>query len=125
MEFKIDTKTSYTQIAPVDAHIDANMAAALRQKWLELTETGSGNFIIDLQACTTADIKALHRLGEWHEDSYANHQSLVFAQVQPGVMEALRAEEVDAILNIAPTTIEAVDIISMEVLERDLFGEEG
>ena len=30
----------------------------------------------------------------------------------------------DTAINIAPTLIEAIDIVSMEILERDLFNEE-
>jgi hypothetical protein len=59
-----------------------------------------------------------------HEDSYSNSRSLVFTGIQSEVMKAMKEEELDLSLNIAPKMIEAVDIISMEILERDLLGEE-
>jgi anti-anti-sigma regulatory factor len=124
MEFKIDTNPSYIVITPVSNHLDANLTAALRQKCRELTENGRQNYIIDLHNCLDADIKAFHSLAEMHEDCYTNEQSLVFTNVQVEVLQALKSQEMDTAINIAPTPIEAIDIISMEILERDLFNEE-
>lgn len=124
MEFKIDTKSSYILITPVSNHLDANLTAALRQKCRELTETEKSNFIVDLHNCLDANNSSFPGLTEMHEDCYSNEQSLVFTNIQPDVSQALKAEELDTAINIAPTMIEAIDIISMEILERDLFGEE-
>lgn len=124
MEFKIDTKSSYILITPVSNHLDANLTAGLRQKCRELTENGRNNFVIDLHNCLDCNKNAFTGLGELHEDCYSNEQSLVFTNIQNDVLQSLKAEEMDTALNIAPSLVEAVDIVSMEVLERDLFGEE-
>lgn len=124
MEFKIDTKPTYTVITPVDARIDANMTAALGQKCEELATSGSCNYIIDLQHCTSGDNTSFDDLVQMHENCYNNSQSLVFTGLQNGVMQQLQELELDNVLNIAPQMIEAIDIISMEILERDLFNEE-
>lgn len=124
MEFKIDTKSSYTTITPQTTRLSANLTAELRQKCLELTESGSENFIIDLQPCTDADNASLHNLTNMHEECYTNNQSLVFTGIQPAVLAIMKEQETDSIINIAPTMQEAIDIISMEILERDLFDEE-
>ena len=124
MEFKIDTKPTYIVITPVSNHLDANLAAGLRQKCNELTENGSENYIVDLHNCLDADSKSFHFLTELHEDCYSNNCSLVFTQVQDAVMQELRKNETDSAINIAPSMQEAIDIVSMEILERDLFDEE-
>ena len=124
MEFKIDTKPSYILITPVSNHLDAKLTAELRQKCRDLTENGRNNFIIDLHNCLDGDKNAFPGLTEMHEDCYSNEQSLVFTNVPPAISLALKAEELDNSINIAPTLIEAVDIVNMEILERDLFGEE-
>lgn len=124
MEFKIDTKPSYTQITPVANHLDANLTAALRQKCEELTGNGSPNIIIDIHNCLNADKDAFPGLITLHQHFYENNRSLVFTNVQDEVMSLLKQEELDMAINLAPTMAEAVDIISMEILERDLFNEE-
>jgi anti-anti-sigma regulatory factor len=124
MEFKIDTKPTYTVIAPMDNSIDANMTEAVRQKWKELTESGRGNIIIDLSSCFAADEKALGALEQLHEEVYRNKESIVFTNLQPAVWTVVKQKEADLLLNIAPTMQEAVDVVSMEILERELFDEE-
>lgn len=125
MEFKIDTKATYTHITPIYGHLNAIMAAALQEKCTELSEAGSQNFLIDLNNCQDADKDVFALLGGLHEACYGNEQSLVFTNVPVPVMKVVKEMEADLVLNIAPKEIEAIDIISMEILERDLFNEEG
>lgn len=124
MEFKIDTKPTYCVVTPVTNLIDANLTAALRQKWKELAETGSRNLIVDLHNCMDAGTEGPDALIALHDEVYAANESLVFTQLQNRVLEALKLQEADLNLNLAPTLNEAIDIVSMEILERDLFSEE-
>lgn len=124
MEFKIDTKSTYTVITPIAGKLDVNMAGQLEQKVQELTNNGSINFIIDLQHCTEADNTSLETLTRVHESCYNNNISLVFTGLKDNVAGVMKNNEEEEVFNIAPTMIEAVDIISMEILERDLLSEE-
>jgi anti-anti-sigma regulatory factor len=124
MEFKIDTKPSYTLITPVTNELNAKLTEALRQKWEELTNLGSKNFIVDLHNCLEADINAFSELIRLHEDCYNVSMSLVFTNINDEVMTTMKSNDLDLSINIAPSMIEAVDIVSMEILERDLFNEE-
>jgi len=124
MEFKIDTKDTYTIITPLYSSIDNSLTDGLAKKCAELADSGTNNYIIDLQNCNSVDKSALQGLLQMHEDSYSNSRSLVFTGLQSQVMQVIKDEELDESINIAPKMIEAVDIISMEILERDLFSEE-
>lgn len=124
MEFKIDTKQSYTEITPVTGNFNAKLTDALCQKCEELTQSGSTNYIIDLHNCLAFDIDCADNLLKLHETCYGNEQSLVFTHLQDEVIEGLRNAELDTAINITPTLIEAIDIVNMEILERDLFREE-
>lgn len=124
MEFKIDTKASYTHITPLYAHLNAIMAAALNEKCTELANTGSQNFLVSLGACQDAETAAFDELVSLHDQCYAEGQSLVFTGLTEQVLKAFKAADADEVLHIAPTEAEAIDIISMEILERDLFSEE-
>jgi anti-anti-sigma regulatory factor len=124
MEFKIDTRDTYVLIAPIGEHLSVNMAAMLEERAAQLADNGPGNALIDLQACHTADEPAIEALATWHETSYSEGRSLVFTGIQPGVMEVIKEAQLDGAINIAPTEIEGIDIISMEIIERELFDEE-
>jgi anti-anti-sigma regulatory factor len=124
MEFKIDTKDTFSVITPIADKISANLTGAIGEKCTQMRQSGSNNVIVDLQHCKEIEQDAIPELVQMHEDSYAQEMSLVFTAVNEKVMAALRAEETDLLINIAPRMQEAIDIISMEILERDLFNEE-
>jgi anti-anti-sigma regulatory factor len=125
MEFKIDTKDTFTIIMPVADHLSANLTGALRDKWEEMRQSGRNNLIVDFQPVENIDSAAIAELVSWHQQSYSDHSSLVFANLTSKVMAALKKEHKDLELNIAPRMEEAIDIVSMEILERELFEEEG
>ncbi len=124
MQFKYDTKPTYTVITPVYDSIDANLTVNLTQEISNMTIKGSKNFIIDLQHCLTADIKSLNEILLLHEKTYESDSSLVFMGITDEVGQSFKKADEDRVLNIAPTMDEAVDIISMEILERDILNEE-
>ncbi len=124
MEFKIDTKDIYTLIIPVYGQIDANLTEAVSKKRAELGQSVSQNLIIDLSSCTSGDAAAYHQLIKLHTDCYSQNHSIVFTHVNDSILEDFKKNNIDTALNITPTLIEAIDIISMEMLERDLLSEE-
>lgn len=124
MQFKIDTKTNYTVLTPNAANLDANLTEAIRQKWKSLTESGSNNLIVDLSSCNDLSNTVVENLLQLHEDFYINDQSLVFTNLQEQILQSLKTKDEDRILNLAPSFVEATDIVNMELLERDLFNEE-
>ncbi len=124
MEFKIDTKDTFSVITPVAGKIDANLAGALGEKCTQIRQSGSKNIIVDFQYCKEIDKSVIAELVRLHEESYSQEESLVFTQVNEKIMGVLKEDETDLLINIAPRIDEAIDIISMEILERDLFNEE-
>jgi anti-sigma B factor antagonist len=124
MEFKIDTRDTFCIITPVIDRISAKMTGELEQQRQEMRQSGSKNFIVDLQHCAGIDKPAINDLVAIHEDSYGQEESLVFTGISKEVMNTLKEDETDLLINIARKMDEAVDIITMEILERDLFKEE-
>lgn len=123
MEFKIDTKPTYTVITPETDTLSANLAEGIRQKIAELTITGSHNFIVNLHNCSDMEIAAGNILIDLHQAMYNQESSLVFTEVPECILQTMKQQQFHLSLNLTPTLQEAVDIISMEVLERDLFKE--
>ncbi len=124
MEFKIDTKDTFTVITPAAEAIDAKLADLLAKECALLRQKGSKNFIVDLQFAQTLNAEAIDMLADLNEDCYSSDESLVFTGITAPVMAVIKEHEADLLLNIAPKMIEAVDIVSMEILERDLLSEE-
>ena len=124
MDFKIGTKDAFTTIMPLETAISAKLAEELHHQLSQMRQSGSKNFIIDLQQCGEMEPAAIDGLLSLHEECYSMEQSLVFTGINKEAMAMLKKEEAHLMLNIAPSMIEAVDIVSMEILERDLLSEE-
>jgi anti-anti-sigma regulatory factor len=124
MEFKIDTKHNYTLVCPMTNTINANLTVELMRIYTEIGQSGSQNLIVDLQNCKQITQDAIPALLQMHEDFYANGHSLVFTGLPENLNHGLKNDDNEAIINICPTMAEAIDIINMEILERDLFSEE-
>lgn len=124
MQFNIDAKEQYTVITPQKDIINANMAAKLAEQCGILSETGSKNFIIDLKECQDVGTDFLIPFVELSASYYEQENSFVITNPPAEMLRIIKEEDAIDSLNTAPTFIEAVDIISMEILERDLFNEE-
>ncbi|MBS1588053.1 MAG: hypothetical protein JST52_00420 [Bacteroidetes bacterium] len=124
MEFKIDTKPNFILWKPLYDTLDEKLTATLRDKWKEMAENNYHNLVLDFQLCLTSEEKAIEELIEFHKAVYSSKHSLVCIDLQSSLLKNIKIAGAELILNIAPTQQEAVDIISMEILERELFDEE-
>lgn len=124
MEFKIDTKPVYSLFTPVATSLSANLADAIYKKWTELLNNDNKNVIVALDGCTQVEDDAAEALLKLHTRFYESGSSLVLTGLQPALLQSLKDHESYDILNLAPTMAEAIDIVNMEILERDLFNEE-
>lgn len=124
-DFKIDTRDTFSVISPVADVFTANLAEELRATIEKMRQSGSQNFIVDLGDCPDIAPDALPLLIALHEECYEISMSLVFTAVKGKALNTFKENETDLLLNVAPKMAEAIDIISMEILERDLFSEEG
>jgi hypothetical protein len=124
MDFKIDTKATYTNIKPPVAALDAIMTESIRQKWYSLLEEGCQNMILDLENCESATEEGILDLKAIHEDSYGNNRSFIIIKVSQKIEQQINKYDTAHNLAIVPTINEAVDMVNMEILERDLFNEE-
>lgn len=124
MEFKIDTKETFAIITPVVALMNEHNVQELAQKCSEVRQNGSVNIIVSLLQVPQMDFSVPPILEELHHMSYNNEESLVFTEYTADVLKSMKHSESDLILNLAPRMQEAIDIVSMEILERDLWDEE-
>lgn len=124
MLFKLETKETYHIISTNFESLDEIMTDGLTE-YIKQNDSSLQNYIIDLNTVQHFDIKATNGLIALHD--YVYHTlggSIVFTLIQNNVLQTIKQERLHLTINITPTVIEAEDIINMEVLERDLLGEE-
>lgn len=124
MQFKIDAKEQYTVITPQTTRLDKILTANLAEKCQELTQNAAQNFIVDLAACQDVQQDCLQSLLALAATQLERKQSFVLSNVPSAFISLIKEEDAIDSINYAPSLIEAVDIINMEILERDLLSEE-
>jgi hypothetical protein len=123
MTFKIDAKEQYTVITPQSCPLNAQLAAELAEQCQVLIQNGSRNFIVDLVLCLDVQSDFLEPFIELSAKHYEEASSFVLVHPPAEMLQLLKKEDAIDSLNYAPTFIEATDMVNMEILERDLFGE--
>ncbi len=124
MDFKIDTRDTFTVITPTFDEITVKMTDELQQTIDKIRQSGSLNFIVDCEHCTSLATDAMPNLASVQDNCYAEESSLVYTNISPDLISQLKKSDLYDQLNIAPKMIEAIDIVSMEILERDLMRED-
>src|SRR5699024_3957954 len=103
--------------------LDTSSATAIKDKIQSLNEENSTNFIVDLKSMETMTVAAGEILLDLHHHLYNQGCSLAFVNLQNDVLHEMKKDQFHLSLNLCPTFAEAVDIISMEMLERNILNE--
>lgn len=123
MKVKLDTKEKFHVITILESALTANMTDAIEKAFGDATQNDVKNLIIDLAAVESIDRDIAENLVSLQQISYENSHSLVYCCLQPAVEEMLDKEELLELMNVTPTMSEAMDIVQMEVIERELFND--
>jgi anti-anti-sigma regulatory factor len=122
MKFKIDTKEKILIVRPEISHLDANLSEEFITSISQLPDLKDRNLILDMALVQTADASGIQAILTVYRQQYDSRQSCAVTGLNNTLTQSLRqmAEE----LNITPTLAEAIDIVMMESLERELMDDE-
>lgn len=120
MKFKIDTKEKIVVFCPEEVALDANLADDFLSTATALPELKGRNLILDLTLVEKFDAKGVEAILTVYQCMYDNHLSCALTGLNNTLTAALKVAG-DDMLNIAPTMPEAIDLIMMEELERELL----
>ena len=122
--FKTDTKEKFHVISlsgPVlSAAITDDMAAPILQFLKEEVK----NLVLNLAEISAIELPAAESLVQLQQQFYENGASFVICNLQQPVEEFLDQNELLELMNVTPTESEAWDIVQMEEMEREMFGDE-
>lgn len=121
MKFKIDTKEKLSVLTPEEPVLSANLAVELGEMLHSRQSASPGDIIIDLCKVSEISPEASGILIAIQDEICGQGHSCIFTRLQQGAMEADQKKK----LNYAPTLTEAVDLVIMEALERELMAEDG
>lgn len=120
MKFKIDTKEKIVVFCPEEAALDANLSDDFITTATTLPELNGRNLILDMTLVEKTDEKGIEAILTVYQCMYDNKLSCALTGLNNTLTATLK-EAGNDMLNIAPTMAEAIDLIMMEELERELL----
>lgn len=123
MLVKLDTKEKFHVITILEPVLTANMTEELNQTFDACTQNGVKNFILNLENVSEMDLESALKLCNMQQNSYENNHSFVFCSLQKDVEQWLDRQELLELMNVTPTESEAMDILQMEEIEREMFND--
>ncbi|HMN31866.1 MAG TPA: hypothetical protein PKA54_00680 [Chitinophagaceae bacterium] len=118
MMFKIDTKEKIEIICPQFTNLELNMAEDLCKISLNAAQSGK-SVIIDFSNIESIENTVVYELEKNYQTLYEKEVSSAYCCMKKNLIPHFYS-----IQNIVPTLEEAIDIVSMEGLERELFADE-
>jgi anti-anti-sigma regulatory factor len=123
MLVKLDTKEKFHVITILEPVLTANMTEELQRTFDACTQNGVKNLILNLENVSEMELEAALKLCNMQQNSYENNHSFVFCSLQKDVEKWLDSQELLEVMNVTPTESEAMDILQMEEIEREMFND--
>ncbi|MEZ2442413.1 STAS domain-containing protein [Chitinophaga sp. RCC_12] len=120
MKFKIDTKEKIVVFCPEEAALDANLSDDFVATATGLPELEGRNLILDMTLVQKIDAKGVEAILTVYQRMYDTNFSCAITGLNNTLTAELKSAG-DDMLNLAPTMAEAIDLVMMEELERELL----
>jgi anti-anti-sigma factor len=124
MQVKTDTKEKFHVIYLPGPALSVAMTDELAESLLPFLQNDVKNLILVLKDIESIDLAAAEKLVYIQQRFYENSASFVICQLQQQVEDFLDKNELLEMMNVTPTESEAWDIVQMEEIEREMFGDE-
>lgn len=121
MQVKIDTKENFHVITIQETELTANMTEQLQVSLLTFLKNPTKNVVLVLKDIIKMDDAAAESIINIQQNFYEHSVSFVICNLQPGIQQMLDATGLLELMNEVPTQEEAIDIIHMEEIERELL----
>lgn len=123
MSFNIDTKENFNVISSLFDAFDSQTFNDMTV-FLEENDSLGTNLIFDISTTKEMDTAAMQLLSTFQEGYYGLGKSFVICCDNEDLYAEFQTLFPTDTINITPTQAEAIDIVSMEILERELMGED-
>lgn len=124
MKVKLDTKEKFHVITISEQRLSVIMTGELERTFGELLQKDVKNLILNLAEVAELEPDAAVKLCSMQQKSYENNHSFVICCLQKELEEWLDSQELLELMNVTPTESEAMDIVQMEEIEREMLGED-
>ncbi len=128
---KSDTKEKFHVVTLSEPVLSASMTGEMADYLLSYLQNDARpagnevrNLVLRLGEVGTVEQAAAEKLVEIQQQFYESGASFVICELQQAVEDYLDQQELLELMNVTPTESEAWDIVQMEEMEREMFGDE-
>ncbi|PCH95111.1 MAG: anti-anti-sigma factor [Bacteroidetes bacterium] len=122
--FTVDKQDRYTLVTVHVEKLDSRVSPALKSELVLINSGGEKNIIMNLEECRYCDSSGLSAVLIGNRICTENSGTFVLSGLQESVQKLISISQLDTVLTIAPTLDEAIQLVFMDDLEKDINKEE-
>jgi len=123
MNFTVHTHDKYIIVGANTEKVGGLVSPELKSLFIEQNNLGVRNIIVDLSAARYCDSSGLSAILVGNRLCKNSNGSFVMTGLSEMVLKLISISQLESILNITPTTQEAIDFVMMEEVARELESE--
>lgn len=123
MKFKIENDEKHSVVVSQVEKLDSLSAPDIKSELVFLNKSGIKNIIVDLNSCRYCDSSGLSALLTGNRLTKEIGGTFVICNLQPSVRKLINISMLDQVFNITDDRNEAIDLVMMEEIERELDGD--
>lgn len=123
MNITTTKKDKYTLVKLTDTKLTSLNSPDLKSQFVVIHGHGERNIVVDLSEIEYSDSSGLSAILVGNRLCKTLNGTFIIACVKDSVMKIISISQLDKVLTITPTVDEAVDLIYMDEVERDLMNE--
>lgn len=120
MKFSVDKHEKYVLVKLNESKLNSSITPQLKSELILMNTEGQRNIILDLSAVKFADSSGLSSLLVGHRLCKNGEGSFVLVGLNSAVARLVTISQLDNVLTIVNTADEAMDLIFMEEIEKEL-----
>lgn len=120
MKFEIENKDKVVIVKTKVEKLDAIHAPELKSEMVMMNKNGTKNMILDMSETRYCDSSGLSAVLVANRLCRENNGTFVLCGLQDSVEKLINISQLNSVLKITPTLNEAIDLVYMDEVERDL-----
>ncbi len=120
MKFSIDKHEKYVLIKLNESKLNSLISPQLKSEFILTNTEGLRNIILDLSAVKYSDSSGLSSLLVGHRLCKNSEGSFIITGLNENVTRLITISQLENVLSIVPTVEEAIDVVFMEEIEKEL-----
>lgn len=122
MRFKVENDDKHSLVISLIEKLDSLSAPDLKSELVFLSKSEIKNVIVDLSSCRYCDSSGLSALLTGNRLVKELKGTFVICGLQPSVMKLVQISMLDKVFKITPTRAEAIDLVLVDNIEREIGG---